>query len=312
LSKLQKIYDTNYNTLNLLHNTTTLSIRKNIGCYFIKNGKYFRNKFSISNLVCGDWDYSIDKDNKSFEFHSIVNNKFTKTSKINITRNCYEFDYMLISQSRNDYIMDYDAETLCAENDCVVRYDSDILLKIYKTSRIKMTLLMIDNDEITGIKIEYGLPENKTYCNENKCEKECFNINVKQTMRNEKEKQEYPGMKHITRNTNKLATDNRNIRKESIEKANAMIESDKRKKIIEQLIISEELRDISRVNLEAFILDYETKINKDKMKEINKETKINNEKIKNTDNVFNNNYKIDKIIINSKNGKIMDIVKIKL
>ena len=90
------------------------------------------------------------------------------------------------------------------------------------------------------------------------------------------------------------------------------------------MIISEDIRNPERINLEAFISSYETKINKDKLKEINdvsndkKETnkKETNNTPNNTKeiNIFENinlrNYDIiEKIIINSKSGKIIEILK---
>jgi hypothetical protein len=147
-------------------------------------------------------------------------------------------------------------------------------------------------------------------------------------------------MKHISKNTNKtpkVSKVSRDIRQDSITRAKELLASDKRKKILEQLIISEDIRNPERINLEAFISSYETKINKDKLKEINdvsdntkeisnspnnKQNETNKKEINNTPNevnkkeinIFDNinlrNYDIiEKIIINSKSGKIIDIQK---
>jgi hypothetical protein len=339
LDKFQKIYDTNYETLNLLYNTKNLTIRKNVGFYFLKNGNYFKYKFNIGNLAYGEWDYVFDEENKSFEFHNIANNKYTKTNKINVKRNCYDFEYLLISQSRDNSI-NYDFRTLCETNNCVVRYDSDILLHINKSTDMIITLLLDDNNQTLGIKIEYGFTNNNNCNTINKCNTDCFKFIISQITNNDNDTRSYSGMKHISKNTNKtpkVSKVSRDIRQDSITRAKELLASDKRKKILEQLIISEDIRNPERINLEAFISSYETKINKDKLKEINdvsdntkeisnspnnKQNETNKKEINNTPNeinkkeinIFDNinlrNYDIiEKIIINSKSGKIIDIQK---
>jgi hypothetical protein len=226
--KFKEIYENKKDAISILYKQ--LIIRKNIGLYFNKNKNLFNYFYNLEYLDYGEWNFIYDETNKVFEFvkkHSVISTDITKKKNITLTRKCYNFEYMILSQARKTSL-NYNVDKLFTNNNknIVITYDSDIIIRFDSDSPIINITLLINNNKINGIKICNNISDNikNNFCDNNKKCIDCLNIH--NTVQNMNVHIDYgmQGMRHIERNR-KNKEKKVDKRQQIIDKAKELIEN---------------------------------------------------------------------------------------